>query len=84
MSPGMFSDTLNLLTLFLGISFWVQKSSFFLRGCTGNFAKNDQILKNVEVFIFHPVKSLWTLGCRKHHLEIIFKYKQSPEKFFQF
>ena len=31
------------LTSFLGIFLGVQKSTFFLRGGTGNFAKNDQI-----------------------------------------
>ena len=54
----------------------VQKSTFVLCGGTGNFAKNDQSLKNYYVFTCHSFKSLWTSGCRRHHLGIIFKYKQ--------
>ena len=48
--PGMFSDTLNWLRPLTGIFFRGPKLDFFLRGGTGNFAKNDQILHNLEKF----------------------------------
>ena len=40
MSPGMFSEALNLLTPFSGIFSRGPEIDFFLRGGTGNFAKN--------------------------------------------
>ena len=82
MSPGMFSEALNLLTPFSGIFSRGPEIDFFLRGGTGNFAKNGQILRKFQVCIFHSVKSVRTSGSRNHHLGIIFKYKQCPNKIF--
>ena len=70
--------------LFQEYFFEVQKSTFSSVGVRAILPKMTKfwILKNFEVCIFHSFKSLWTSGCRKHHLGIPFKYKQCPKKIF--
>ena len=58
--PGDVFRHAELINTFTGIFLRGPKIDFFLRGGTGNFAKNDQILKNFRVCIFLSVKSLWT------------------------